>query len=94
MIDKNSSKNLIASSDQIDTLNTLLGNQLSLPRVFLRGVVGGVGSALGATIVFGLIVALMAWAVVSLVNVPVVGDFIDQDYVQEQLQIDSPVDQS
>ena len=87
---KTDTKETIATSAQIERLNKLMTNQLSLPRVFVRGVIGGVGSALGATIVFGLLVALIAWAVVTLVNVPVVGNYIDQDYVNEQLQLETP----
>jgi len=71
-------------AQRIDKLNVLLANQISLPRVFLRGVVGGLGSILGATIVMGIVVGVIAWLLVNLVGVPVVGDFIDQEYVNEQ----------
>lgn len=86
---KSSKKGISSSStddlsQRLDKLNTLLANQISLPRVFLRGVIGGLGSILGATIVMGIVVGLIAWLLVNLVDVPVVGDFIDQEYVNEQ----------
>jgi hypothetical protein len=80
----NSKSANVELSQRIDRLNTLLANQISFPRVFLRGVVGGLGSALGATIVMGILVGLIAWLLVSLVEVPVVGDFINKEYVTEQ----------
>lgn len=71
-------------SARLDRLNTLLANQMSLPRVFLRGVISGFGSILGATIVMGFVVGFIAWLVVSLVQVPVVGEFFSQENVSEQ----------
>lgn len=71
---------------KLDRLNVLLANQISLPRVFLRGVVAGFGSVIGATLVMGLVLGLIAWAVVTLVDMPVIGGFIDQEFVTEQLQ--------
>jgi hypothetical protein len=52
---------------RLDKLNTLLENQISLPRVFLRGVISGLGNILGATIVMGVVVSLIAWLLVGLV---------------------------
>lgn len=72
-------------SEKIDRLNTLLANQISLPRVFLRGVVAGLGSIIGATIVMGFLIGLLAWALVTIVELPVIGGYIDPQFLNEQL---------
>jgi len=70
---------------QLQKMNVLLDREVSLLQVFIRGVIGGVGSVVGATIVAGFVVAVIAWAVVRLGALPVVGDLIDDQYVTEQL---------
>ncbi len=44
---------------EISRLNTLLEKRVSFKRMFLLGVVHGLGTALGATIVAGIFIALM-----------------------------------
>jgi hypothetical protein len=63
-ISSSSTDNLL---QRLDKLNTLLENQISLPRVFLRGVISGLGNILGATVVMGVVVSLIAWLLVGLV---------------------------
>lgn len=43
----------------IQTANRLLHRQVSLLHLMLRSLLGGVGYALGATLVFGVVIALL-----------------------------------
>ena len=49
--------------DELHRLHEMLENHISISTRFAIGIVNGVGSAIGATIVFGLLVLLFLWFV-------------------------------
>ncbi len=68
---------------ELRKMNRFLKAQVSLPNTFVRGVISGLGSVIGATIVLGFVVGFVAWIMVALVQVPILGDFVkDQTPVE------------
>lgn len=68
---------------ELKKMNRLLKAQTSFAQTFVRGVISGFGSVMGATIVVGFVLGFVAWILVVLVDVPIVGDFVkDQTPVE------------
>ena len=54
----------------LDKLNASFAKSFSLPRVFIRGIVGGVGTAIGASLVAGVLIAFLVRFISSFNYVP------------------------
>lgn len=70
---------------ELRKMNSLLKAQTSFGQTFIRGVVSGFGSVIGATIVVGFVVGFVAWVLVALVQVPILGDFVKDPGITEQI---------
>ena len=61
-------------TEAIETLK----NRDAKKRVFFRGIISGVGTAIGATLVAGILLGVLAQFLVGLENLPLVGDAISE----------------
>ncbi len=66
---RNLNKNILDAVDTIKKRDTK-------KRVFLRGIISGVGTAIGATLVAGIILGVLTQFLVGLENIPLVGDAV------------------
>jgi hypothetical protein len=78
------SENIIKIESVQDKLQIELNQRKKLVNSFAAGIFFGVGSAIGATIVFGLIIFVLG----QLNTVPFVGEYIQDivDYIQQSTQ--------
>jgi uncharacterized membrane protein YcjF (UPF0283 family) len=51
--------------ESIDNLEEQLEKVNSIKSVFFKGVLGGLGSVIGATIVFAIIISILSWFVTN-----------------------------
>jgi branched-subunit amino acid ABC-type transport system permease component len=66
----------------IEELNKLLKKRLSFGRNFLLSIVSGVGSAIGAVLIGGLLVGLIAS---NLDKIPFIENFLPLDQIEEYI---------
>lgn len=71
---------------QLEKLNKRIGRQVDLRWVFARGVVTGLATVLGATLLAGIIIALIMQTLDSVNQIPFVGDLIDREMVEMHLE--------
>lgn len=64
--------------ESLDRLNELTGKQISVRHRFLLGMIQGVGTAIGATILAGILFAFLAWTFRSASDIPWLSDLVDQ----------------
>jgi hypothetical protein len=50
-----------ALRDSIESLEERITKTNSLPQIFLKGILNGLGSVIGATLVFAILVSLFSW---------------------------------
>ena len=62
--------------DSIESLEDQIENSNSFKRVFLRGIVTGLGLTFGTTILFALIITLLTTALVQTGWFPTIGEFL------------------
>jgi hypothetical protein len=71
--------------ESIDRLNNLMERRLSVWRNFLIGIVRGIGSIIGATVIGGIVVGVIAS---NLDRLPIINRLIDierlQDYIEQE----------
>lgn len=60
--------------------------QQRLDKVFIRGLVTGIATALGATIVAGLLIGILARTIDSFHDVPILSDIIESIQLEELLR--------
>lgn len=70
----NTDSELKLLTKQITVSNEINRKQISLWRVFLRGIIGGLGSTVGLVI----ILTFAVWILNYLKLVPFIGDFVDK----------------
>ncbi len=61
---------------QVTKLNANIEKQLSFRHNFINAIVYGVGYAMGASIVAGIIIALLTWTINSVHDIPVIGKLV------------------
>ena len=66
----------------IQELNKLLKKRLSFGRNFLLSIVSGIGSAIGAVLIGGLLVGLIAS---NLDKIPFIENFLPLDQIEEYI---------
>jgi branched-subunit amino acid ABC-type transport system permease component len=66
----------------IEELNKLLKKRVSFGRNFLLSIVSGIGSAIGAVLIGGLLIGLI---VSNLDKIPFINDFLSTDQVKEYI---------
>lgn len=70
----------------IDRLDRSIRQQNSLSRVFVRAIVAGVGSALGASLVAGIVVVLLARILQTIDYIPFISGVISSQEIQDALR--------
>lgn len=78
---------------ELRELNKHLARANSAPRLFLLGIIRGAGAAVGATIILGLAITLLATLIQSVENIPIINELIESLKISdliEQLQTASP----
>ena len=65
--------------------NDLLEKRISFKRMFFLGITHGLGSAIGTTIIAGILVALLLRFVQSVENVPFLNQYVQSDEIRENL---------
>lgn len=78
------------TTDSLETKITELTGQLKLQnsfkRNFLQSIVRGFGTALGATAVFGLVLALLFQVIRSIDYVPILNGFLSSQAVEDVIR--------
>ncbi|MCK5412948.1 MAG: hypothetical protein KAI57_01090 [Candidatus Pacebacteria bacterium] len=64
-------------NQNIKDLNVVIKRANSLHVVFLRGILWGLGSAVGATVIAVIIIAILSSIIQSVNDVPVLGNVIN-----------------
>jgi hypothetical protein len=82
----NENTNKVKLVEEIQELNTLLKRRISIKYVFFLGIVRGVGTVIGATLVGGLILGFIASNIDRLNEIPIVENFINAERVQEVIE--------
>ena len=67
----------------ITRLNKNVQRQTSLTHNFALGLVRGLGTAVGATVVFGLVVAFVMQVIKSIDYVPIVNNIVNSQVIEE-----------
>lgn len=75
-------KQLSSLDKQLETLNRRISRQVDLRWVFARGMVGGLATVLGATLLAGIIIALIMQTLDSVNQIPFLQDLIDPELVE------------
>lgn len=75
-----------AFQSEIEKLTRQIQIQNSLKRNFVVAVLRGFGTALGATAVFGLVLALLLQIVVSIDYVPILNNILSSQAVEELIR--------
>lgn len=70
---------------QLTKLNHNLSKQLSFKRNLLMSIVSGVGYALGASLIAGLVIAILSWSIDSIQDVPVLNKIFSSQELQQTL---------
>jgi len=70
----------------IQKLNKSLERSTSFKYVFLRGIINGLATAIGATIVAGAILSILSRTIDSVDDVPVLGEFIEAIKIREVIE--------
>lgn len=70
---------------QLKKLNVKLAKQLSFKHELLISIVRGIGYAIGAGIIAGLIIAILSWTVNSIQDVPVLNDIFASPEIKNAL---------
>lgn len=83
--ENNLEKKLSHIARQLGQLDTKLQKQLSFKRNFLLSVVSGVGYAIGATIIAGIVIAILSWSISSIQDVPILNKIFTASDIQQTL---------
>jgi hypothetical protein len=73
---------------ELAKLTKQMANANSYWKIFLRGIVAGIGTALGATIIAGLLVAFLASVVDSVDDIPILNNIVQSSNLKELLNGD------
>ncbi len=73
-------------SKSIQKLSKSLDRSTSFRYVFLRGIVNGLATAIGATIVAGLVIGVLSRTIDSIDDVPILGKFVDATNIKEVIE--------
>ena len=71
-------------SEQIRKLNARLYKQTTPKYVFFHALLAGIGSAVGATIIAGIVIGLLAQTIHTIEDVPIVGNIFRNELIQNQ----------
>lgn len=70
----------------LENIDKKLYKLTSVRHSFLRGVAGGLGSALGATIVLALIIGILVRLVQTAERLPLVGSYVEGIDIQQVVE--------
>lgn len=71
---------------RLRALNSNIKKQISFKRNFFLSIVSGIGYTIGATIVAGIVIAILSWTINSIEDVPVLNKLIDSTKLQQNFQ--------
>ena len=71
-------------TEQIRKLNAKLYKQTTPKYVFIHALVAGIGSAVGATLIAGMVIAVLAQTIHTIEDVPIIGNIVRNDIIQGQ----------
>lgn len=71
-------------TEQVRKLNTKLYKQTTAKYVFLHALIAGIGSAIGATIIAGMVIGILAQTIHTIEDVPIVGNIVRNKLIQSQ----------
>lgn len=69
-------------NSNISKLTAVINKQISFKRSFFLALVQGVGTAIGATLVAGIVVALIYQFILSVDNIPLIQKLIPPSYIE------------
>lgn len=78
-------------NESIKILNENIEKRNSFGQVFLRGIVSGVGTAIGATIIAGVLLSILANTINSVDDVPILKDIIEQTNFKQVVETDGEI---
>jgi hypothetical protein len=80
------SKDVIRLNHNINRLNTLIEKRLSFWRNFFLGVVTGVGSVIGATIIGGILIGFLVANIDKLDDIPLIRRVVDSEDLERYIE--------
>lgn len=84
--EKHLNAQLQSLNQNIDELNSYLSKQTSVKWRFMMGLVTGVSTAIGATIIAGLIIFMVTRFVESIYELPIIGEQLPQEQIDRLLE--------
>jgi hypothetical protein len=80
------SKDVIRLNHNINRLNILIEKRLSFWRNFFLGVVTGVGSVIGATIIGGILIGFLVANIDKLDDIPLIRRVVDSEDLERYIE--------
>lgn len=71
--------------ETLNEINEKLEKRVSLLENFKVGIVRGLGTAIGATIVAGIALALLSRVIDQVEDVPIIDDFVERTNLEESI---------
>lgn len=79
MADSEFKEEILEIRKQLEKLN-------SYPQVFLKGLITGIGTVIGATIVAGLLLSALSRVVSSIDDIPILNEVLNAQQIQSDLE--------
>lgn len=76
---------LISLHKSVDKLNKSITRHNSLRRTFVIGVVNGVGTVIGATVVAGVVLLILSSFIHTIDQIPLLGELIRSSQIEHAL---------
>lgn len=73
-------------NEQMRKLNARIRKQTSAKYVFFHAVLAGIGSALGATLIAGIVIGILAQTIHTIEDIPIVGNLVQNELIQGQFK--------
>ncbi len=73
----NTQEEILELKESLDSLEKTISDTNSTKKVILRGILTGLSGIIGATIVFGLIIALVSWILYTTGAFPQLNEFLN-----------------
>lgn len=73
-------------SNHLAKLDTSIQKKLSFKRNFLLSIVKGVGYAIGATLIAGIVIAILSWSISSIQDVPILNKILTASDIEQTLR--------
>jgi hypothetical protein len=84
-------KNDNTTQELLQAINKNLEKSVSFKRTFIKGLINGVSTLLGATILGTLALATLSIVYNSVEEIPVIGDIIEKTPLEESINKNNPL---